>query len=166
MQIQDLLVSQSALRNPKHLPSMIEYIKDGGYWTIEYLNHYAEKYNLKSPSLISITRFENGILMIHDGHHRVTATVRGGRTKLDESEYKIVDMKLDDYRYPVPENGWITPFDPLTEVRIPDLTDYRELVQKLKNDDRYGQIDPKWIKVLKPLYATQRLVRTVWAYDS
>jgi hypothetical protein len=43
----------------------------------------------------------------------------------------IGDWKYEDYLCFSPEKGWLTPFDPLHETRLPDLAEYkRKLASK------------------------------------
>ena len=159
LKIEELQVSQAALRNPEDIKNMADFVRNNGFWTLKHLENYAEKYNLRQPSLIALTRFPDGMLMIHDGHHRVFSTFVGSRHYLREDEYTIKDMLYQDYRIANPKAGWITPFDPLTEVRVSDLQPYRTIIDNLYK----GQLND-WIKLLKPMYAVPRNVFRIFDY--
>ena len=82
--------------------------------------------------LIAITRFDDGNLYLRDGLHRTTAIYLARREKvLYDSEFKFEDMTYDMYLEPAPEKGWYTPFDPRTEVRLPNFLDFRDEAQTL-----------------------------------
>lgn len=95
-------------------------------------------------TVVAITRFEDGRLMLRDGLHRATAVMLARpRGRLRESEYVIDDMTYDMYLSPVLEAGLIAPFDPRLEVRIADWGAYRdEVLRRIReDDDPLGYID-------------------------
>lgn len=91
----------------------------------------------KRASLIGITRFEDGRLMIRDGLHRATAVMRarpGGL--LAPSEYEIEELTYAMFLEPVFETMLLAPFDPRTEVRVADWGEYRdEMLRRIREDD-------------------------------
>jgi hypothetical protein len=82
---------------------------------------------------VSITRFEDGRLMLRDGLHRATAVMLGrpGGT-LDASELVIEDMTYEMFLAPALEAGLYTPFDPRTEVRVADFRAFKLEVERLR----------------------------------
>lgn len=84
---------------------------------------------VKSSPVI-LTRFEDGKIYVHDGHHRLCAMLNCGIYYLDEVEYKIADRTYSDYIYPAPQNGWFTPFNPKTQCRLSDFSRIKNLFRE------------------------------------
>jgi hypothetical protein len=112
---------------------MVQFVRDGGIFDMPTLVG-------RDPShtdLIKLVRFEDGCVFVHDGHHRATAIWLGGRHVLDPCEFAIRDRKYIDYLEPnflKPDEswlGWVTPFDPRTEVRCADFGRFKEKVRVL-----------------------------------
>lgn len=141
MQLSNLIVMQSDLRNWKIEP-LISHVKNGGFWTEDFLTEYSKKNNLTRVSpKIAISRFEDGLLFLHDGHHRCAATWLGGRDYLRDDEYSIVDWKYSEYLEIAPENNWFTPFDPRIHVRTADFSKFkREAKEKFEKDFESAKI--------------------------
>lgn len=126
IKIDDLIVSHNTLRN-KNIRAMVEFVSNGSYWTKEALEDYAKKHNSNRVSpLIEIIQFENGTKLLHDGHHRVVATLLGGRYVLEDDEYHLGESTFERYMHANPEKGWYTPFDPRTHCRLPDFKEFKE----------------------------------------
>jgi len=106
-----LQISQSGLRNQCNIGSMIEYVKQGGFWTAAYMSRFPHN------KLIQISCFEDGQHFIHDGHHRSVSTWLAGRKYLRDDEYEITTWTYDQYTEINYKNGWITPFDRSTKSR-------------------------------------------------
>jgi hypothetical protein len=70
-------------------------------------------------------------MMIRDGHHRCLATYIGGRAYLRHDEYLVEAYTYEMYAEINFEAGFVTPFDPRTEVRVPDFTAFRQEVFRL-----------------------------------
>ena len=124
LRIEDCFVSQQGLRNVGQLVAMVEFIKDGGRFNPE---------GLKPPGapLIHIVRFEDGQLYIQDGHHRMCAMVLADRPFLWPDEYWIEDWKYEQYLEVNTSVNWVTPYDPRTEVRYPDYSEYKAMVREI-----------------------------------
>lgn len=131
--VDDLYVTQIKFRNPEQLTRMIEFVKSGGFFTSNSLSKYPNKG--KTSPVIKLTSFEDGKLFVHDGHHRAAAIVLGGRDFLDSTEYSIKYFNYSDYTDANLDAKWWTPFDPLTEVRMPDLSAYKESIRLLFNSE-------------------------------
>ena len=86
---------------------------------------------LRSYILSAIARFPDDRMMIRDGHHRCLATYIGGRTYLRHDEYSVETYTYEMYAEINFEAGFVTPFDPHTEVRVPDFTAFRQEVFRL-----------------------------------
>jgi hypothetical protein len=131
MLIKDLFISQESIRNTSQIPDMVDYIKNGGIMNTLSLSNYANLYNLKISPLINIIKFPDNKFMIHDGHHRCVAIYLAGREFLYPDEYIITEFEYEDYTTICFENGWLTPFDPLNEVREAEFYSFKEKVNKL-----------------------------------
>lgn len=128
--LDDILVMQADLRHWDHILEMSEYVRNGGFWTEDYLEIYSKGRNLARISpLIAISRFEDAKFFIHDGHHRSVATYLGGRDYLRNDEYILTDWSYDQYLEISPENGWYTPFDPRIHVRKADFGNFKKLAR-------------------------------------
>lgn len=130
MKLKNLIVTQEEVRPTITLPPMIQFVRDGGFWTLEALLRYASLHGQRLSPLIQLSRFEDGLLYIHDGHHRCVSTHLGGRDHLLESEYVVTDWTYDQYLEVNFANGWYTPFDPRTQVRVADIRPFKGLVRK------------------------------------
>lgn len=126
MKITDLKLTQDGLRI-QDLSEMVEFVKSGGLYTKDVLNQYNKT---SDSNLIIINRFEDGQLYLHDGHHRVASIYfAGNRNFLFETEVEYWDYSYSRYMNPNFSNGWYTPFDPRTHVRVPDFFNFKEKVR-------------------------------------
>ena len=155
MKIDQLIVTHNYLRHKEDLHEMIQYVADGGLWTAEFLKKYSKSKGLNRVSpLIQLSRFEDGAVYLHDGHHRVVSTLLAGRSILDSTEYQITEWTYPDYLEISHTNGWYTPFDPRSHTRIPDFTKFKKQAK-----ERF-LIDPveaeKWILNNQNLYCEPR----------
>ena len=92
--------------------------------------------------------------MIRDGHHRCLATYLGGRAYLRHDEYRIEVYTYEMYAEINFVAGFVTPFDPRTEVRIPDFGSFRE--EALHLYARSPEAAVKFIRQNKVRYARSR----------
>lgn len=106
-------------------------VREGVFWTQEVLQTHAAAHNASAPRPIAIACFPDGEMMIRDGHHRCVATYLGDRTYLRHDEYHLENYTYEMYSEINFEAGFVTPFDPRTEVRLPDFTAFREEVFRL-----------------------------------
>lgn len=133
MNLADLHVTQHDLRNLDQIPQMVEFVQKGGFFTLEEITRHHDG----DTSLISLTRFEDGRVFVHNGHHRVAAVWLAGRERLNSFEYLILDKKYSDYlepNYLRPDGhwlGWVTPFDPRKEVRAAEFGDFKQRVREI-----------------------------------
>jgi hypothetical protein len=77
---------------------------------------------------IQLSRFPDGALYCHNGHHRIAACVIAGRDHLLDGEYAIEDWTYEQYLEINWEANYLTPFDPRLETRIEELTPFRTAV--------------------------------------
>lgn len=126
-----LRTMQSDLRHWDTIQEMAVFVRNGGFWTLDYLKEYSELNNLTRVSpLIAITKFEDGEYYLHDGHHRCVATWLGDRNFLREDEYVLTEWTYDYYTEFAPHNNWFTPFDPRTHVRTPDFAQFKKAARE------------------------------------
>lgn len=114
MKIDVLIPTQAGLRNLTKLVGMAELVRNG------------HVFNDGRP--IDLSRFEDGQIYVHNGHHRVVACLMGERLELEDDEYKITDWKYAKYLEVNFDAHFVTPFDPLTEVRKADFKGFWEAV--------------------------------------
>lgn len=126
IELKDLSVTQNGFRDAGQINDMIDFVAKEGFFNHAALIMYSEG---KDTRKIAITRFEDGRLFIHDGHHRVAAIYLGGRKYLSPEEFKITDRKYSDYMEINLAVGWVTPLDPRTHVRIADYEDHKRRVR-------------------------------------
>jgi hypothetical protein len=75
-------------------------------------------------------------LLVHDGHHRLVATYLAGRAFLDPAEYRVTPWTFTDYLAVNFAAGWVTPFDPRTQVRTADFAVWKRQVLEAAQRDR------------------------------
>ena len=76
MELKNIHVGQSKLRNPGQLPEMVTTIQEGG---------------ALPPILLAET--EDGVIFIQDGHHRSVAYLLAGRESLQWGEYLLLQVE-------------------------------------------------------------------------
>lgn len=139
LSIKDLKFTQLGLRQYDQLDQMVSFVKSGGIYTQAELDKFT---GIQSTNLIGISRFEDGELYVHDGHHRVVSILLSGvRDYLYPEEYIITDYTYFQYNRPNFKNNWYTPFDPKTQLRIADFFKYREKIKNLTAIDEKKAID-------------------------
>ena len=151
----DLWVSQEYLRDIMSIPDMIDFVKSGEFWTKDKIKTSKE---FPRSYLITINRFEDGLMLIHDGHHRATATLLGGRDYLRNDEYVIWDFKYQDYLSYSIEKSFFTPFDPRKEIRIPNFYEYKKQCFTLTHNKEELE---KFIFSSKHLYSMKRSIKSI-----
>lgn len=157
LEIEELSVMQNGLRY-FDIQEMVQYVASGGFWTVEALSEHAKTHQLKRiPSPIEIAQFEDGREMIHDGHHRIVATLLGGRHYLKSHEYIIKKWKYSNYQSINLPVKWVTPLNPRTEVRLADIHDFKTTA--LKYDNEKDAVE--YILNNKQLYCRPRLFTSV-----
>lgn len=129
--ISDLLVTQDGLRDYEQFKRMINFVRTGGLFDEATLGSYAIRHNLsKVAPRIEIARFEDNIMAIHNGHHRVMSIFFGRRNKsLHPSEFFIRDWIYKDYK-DIVLPYWVTPFDVMDELRVHELHDWKDEVRR------------------------------------
>ncbi len=131
LQLDSLGTMHDEIRHKQQVVEMAWLVRDGLFWTRDALRAHADKHNAPVSHPIAIARFPDGRMMIRDGHHRCLATYIGGRAYLRHDEYRLEEYTYEMYAEINFEVGFVTPFDPRTEVRVPDLTEFRQEVFRL-----------------------------------
>jgi hypothetical protein len=128
LQLDTLGTMHDEIRHKQQVVEMSWRVRDGLFWTHDVLRAYADKHHTPVRPLIAIARFPEGRMMIRDGHHRCLATYIGGRGYLRHDEYRLEEYTYEMYAEINFEVGFVTPFDPRTEVRVSDFTEFRQEV--------------------------------------
>src|SRR5215813_1415080 len=131
LQLDTLGIMHDEIRHKHQVVAMSWLVRDGLFWTRDVLRAHADKHHTPVPRPIAIARFPDGRMMIRDGHHRCLATYIGGRAYLRHDEYVVEEYTYEMYTEINFEAGFVTPFDPRTEVRVSDLTEFRQEVFRL-----------------------------------
>lgn len=128
MNLEQIKVTQDGFRlSTEAVLKMVEYVRNGG----KYTEAAMRSYNPKSVNLIAITQFEDGDLYLRDGLHRVASIYLAGRPMLYEDEYVIEHMTYSMYNEINLAVGYVTPFDPRTEVRLANFGDFKAEVLEI-----------------------------------
>jgi len=84
------------------------------------------------PKLILIACFSpENQLYIWDGHHRVIAIYLGGRSEIYPEEYCILNITFELTKKVNFETGYVTPFDPQTEIRLAEFGLFKQQVHDM-----------------------------------
>lgn len=162
----ELGITQHNIRNLDQVPAMIEHVSGGGYFDDEALAEYARQEGIRKAPIMEIAKFEDGHMVIHNGHHRAIAVWLGGRDHISQTEYYIRDWKYTDYEDIVTHRedgtwmGWVTPFDVLTESRICDLTEFKDAVKAIHDAEGPDAIKD-YIEQNRHQYAKEKTLHNV-----
>lgn len=160
IEIDELTVMQNDLRHTSQIEKMIQYVKDGGFWTQEALREFATQNKLaRVCPVIEIVKFPDSRLMIHDGHHRAVATYLGGRDYLRSDEFALKLWTYEDYLDISFKNRWVTPFDPRLEIRVADFLDFKKKALELAATDE--EEAKRYILANRSVYTLPRTVSGV-----
>lgn len=129
--VSDLLVTQDGLRDYEQLKRMTNFVRAGGLFDDATLGSYAIRHDLsKVAPRIEIARFEDNIMAVHNGHHRIMSIYFGRRDKkLHPTEFFIKDWRYRDYK-DIVLPYWVTPFDVMDELRVHELHEWKDEVHK------------------------------------
>jgi len=131
LQLDTLGIMHDEIRHKRQVVEMSWLVREGLFWTKDVLRAHADTHHTSVSHLIAIARFPDGRMMIRDGHHRCLATYIGDRAYLRHDEYVVETYTYEMYAEINFEKGFVTPFDPRTEVRVPDFTAFRQEVFRL-----------------------------------
>ena len=145
-----LLIQDGFRRSTKTVQAMIRFVAEGGKYDADTL---AARPSGRAKLMV-INRFEDGRFCVHDGLHRAASIFLGRPSGLlTESEYEIQEFTYDQYNEINLEAKYFTPFDPRTEVRVADLSSFKNRINRLTNSN----VDPTgFILENKSLYAHAR----------
>lgn len=129
MELHLAIPTQGALRNWEQVGRMTDFVASRGVFDRKSLDTYAAEWGLRLSPLIQVSRFEDGQMFLHDGHHRVYSIWKGGRLVLIECEFEVTDWTYAQYLEVNASQGWYTPFDPRSEVRLPDFRSWKMEVE-------------------------------------
>lgn len=129
---------------------MTEHVLNGGVFTIDNVPAFHPEDSVFP--LVRISRFPDGGLYLHDGHHRAVSIWLGGREYLLPNEYEIQDWdSIERYSEINLKANWVTPVNLKTEVRLPDTRIYKRLIQESGPEDAIELINN-----LRHMYVTER----------
>lgn len=135
--LSDLWVSQCDLRHPAdRLWEMIGFVERGGLFSQDSIHEWSVLNGERPhPPLVSVNRFEDGLLMVHNGHNRATCILLGGREFLDPCEYFVQEIPYSKYDALEPHNDWFTPFHPACQVRLADFFDFKAEARRIYREN-------------------------------
>jgi len=134
LSLDELLVTQPALRKPEQVAEMATFVSNGGHFDQRTLKMHAETCNSHVSPLIQVNLFEDGVYALMDGHHRCVSIWAAGRRYLCRDEYRQCNLTYADFAEVVFDKGWVTPYDPRTHIRLPDLITFKEVVERLRTE--------------------------------
>lgn len=120
--IADLQPTQAGLRNPLHMLQLAKGLEDGSRTIV--VNDPKKR--------ILVSKFEDNQIFVHNGHHRVCAKVLAGKDRLENDEFRLEDWTYEQYQEFNWDTGFLTPFDPKFDLRLADLSRFREAVRIVK----------------------------------
>jgi hypothetical protein len=157
--IGNIWITQDVIRDPTQLRAMISHVMNGGRWAVEDLRRFNALSGRRDERVVYVSRFPDGLEMIHDGHHRATATYMAGRRTLDDDEYEVVDWRYEEYTTVNWTKGFVTPLEPRTEVRRYDFYPWKVEVMRLAEIDRAAAM--RKIDSERHLYCRPRVIKTI-----
>ncbi len=125
LEITELIPTQNGFRmDLSARKAMYRFVNEGGVFSLDQI-----RLHTKHPGLIALAEFEDGKRYIRDGLHRATAIyVARDSGLLYPEEYFVEHYTYERWLSAHPENGWYTPFDPRTEVRLANFFDFKDEV--------------------------------------
>jgi hypothetical protein len=135
--LEALTVGQHGLRyGVEHMHRMMDFVADGGVWSEgALLRHPGCPRPAALIQVSALPAVGGPMLLIHDGHHRLVATHLAGRDFLHPEEYLLTWWTWEEYRAPNFATGWVTPFDPRTQVRTADFATWkRHILETARRD--------------------------------
>jgi len=118
--LKQVWVTQNGVRDIDQIYEMVQYIKDNEYF--EWVTR---------PIIVNDVE---GKKFVTDGHHRCLAKVLADKSWLYPEEYILKEYTLDEFKEINIDNGWFTPFNPFTEIRLSNLSLFKEMVHKCRTD--------------------------------
>jgi hypothetical protein len=160
IEFDQLIITQNGLRNVDQLNNMVRFVRAGGRFTEDALLAFSIfTQGRVNPPLIYVSRMEDGRLFLHDGHHRCVAKHLAGKEYLEECEYQVGHHTYEDYLVARPSDGWLTPFDLNTEVRVPDFGAFKDVARMMLGVSH--QAAESYIQENRQLYCEPRRITTI-----
>lgn len=123
------------------------------------LRHPAKAINVgELTRQILLTRTEDEVLYIHDGHHRLFGLWKSGVRALDGSYFRIKDFTYAQLMDINLELGWVTPIDFRTHCRRSDLSEYKDFILNESKDIYTDLPIEEMIRVYRHWYKTKRKI--------
>jgi hypothetical protein len=144
--LREIIITQRGLRDQSQILSMVEFVQRGGYFSPQAIKEFCEPKGIYCSPKIFLSRFPDGQIYFHDGHHRSYAIWLGGRDYLDESEYSIKDFRYEDYLEVNLSVGFVTPFDPRKEVRLCNFLEYKSSINEIIRGMKSENVDEDHLK--------------------
>lgn len=155
LEVRSLKVTQSWIRNANRVKRMTEFVTAGGIFTAEFVAEFHQDEGVYP--LIQLSRFPDGGIYVHDGHHRAVALFLGGRANLLPEEYQVRDWaSYTPYSEINADAGWVTPLDLKLEVRLPDVMAFKRLAKETPVEEL-----EELTRQLRHMYAAPRQMDTV-----
>lgn len=173
LNLTSLKVTQQSLRNPDQVFEMVEFVRQGGVFSIEAIRDYTEMIPGPIPrdiQLIAIVMIPGDYgkatppqYFIRNGHHRAVSIFLGGRGFLTPEEYVIENRtwsEFEDIHFLHTDGswmGWVTPLDIRTECRLLEFGEYKHRVREIyEQDGPDTAVD--FIRANKKLYCESRRI--------
>lgn len=158
MYINDIIVTQNALRHPEQVDQMIDLVKQGDHFSVGKL----AEYDPKSTRLIELYELDDGIIYIHNGHHRLWSIYKAGRTFLYKDEFTLKPATYEWFAELNPEAGWYTPYDLRTEIRLANLQFWKSKAAYHYNEIVNPKDFDQWVRDHDYLYLEDREIEKIW----
>ena len=114
MEINKLVPTHNRLRSPDELWSIYQYFISGK----------------SKPIVINTWNKQN---YIHDGHHRMVLSYWMGNNFVEPSQYILSKYTNKEYREICFDKNWVTPFDLVNYVRVPDFGTFKDAALKKRS---------------------------------
>lgn len=149
IQIASIPITQDGVRDIDQVTYMIRFVQAGGVFDDKTLTAFHSGSWAKNR--ISIACMEDGTQYFHDGHHRLLAIWMAGRKVLYDDEVEYFDLTYAQYDEVNFETGWLTPFDLKTEIRTPNVHEFKQKAKAMPRENA-----EEWVRSNKGLYCHPR----------
>ena len=139
--LDNLYVTQSSIRNWDRVVRMIDFVRNGGIFTNEFIQQYHNDESSINHQPMKIKIMPDDKHFLHDGHHRAIALWIAGRKELYPEEYTTHNWpSYESFSEVNLSVGWVTPLDIREEIRYPDVVPFKERVLMLPCEDQLDYI--------------------------
>lgn len=112
-----------------------------------------------------IIRTEDEKLYLWDWHHRCTLAFKLGIYEIPKIFYEIYDYTYEQLATPNLDKGYVTPFDPRTECRLPDFWDFKVKCLEEPLPEFYLQAHPDEYKEPREIFTVAELAERAVILD-